>query len=428
MVQTNQQYGAANAEPMPQNKRRIRRPSHQFHLRHRPFVIQPFMFHPVQAGETLKNLLWQARAVTDPIKNPLIGWFLEYYFFYVKMTDCYSAAELEFLYKPGGAKPPTGTTPALEMYTKASAGYPQILFQQACYNKIVTTWFRKEGETYAYASSGTLARAQRTTVDIFDSAQPASNLTSANADASLTVGVDDAITGSEIEALMREYELKRMAGLTPMSFDDYLRQQGVNMPSEVTEARRPELIRYSREWQYPSNTVEPSTGVPSSAVSWAIADRADKDRFFREPGFIVGITLARPKVYLKGQTGSLVGLMDTPYEWLPRAVMDDPSAAMQVVPVADQSLSNAADMVIDFRDLFEHGEQFLNFDPGGTYAYNGVTTLDADGFGRYPSESDTNAFFVNPSPQNNVRQDGVVDLQIATQLPKDPTPGNDISV
>lgn len=427
MVMYNRQSAAPNVAPMPQNRRRIRKPTHTWHLRHRPFVIQPLCFAPVQAGETMKNMLWQARAITDPIKNPLIGWFLEYYWFYVKMSHLGDLSELEWLYKPGGTQFPTRTTAALEMYTKASAGAPQADFQARAYQFIVNEWFRKEGETYAFAPSGALARAQRTSNDVFDSVQLAANLTSASADSSLTVGVDDVITGSEIEKLQREYELRRMSGLAPMSFDDYLRQQGVNMPAAITQAYRPELLRYSREWQYPSNTVEPTTGVPSSAVSWAIAERADKDRFFGEPGFVVGLTLARPKIYLKAQAGSLVGMMNTAYEWLPTALMDDISAAIQVVPVADLSLNNTADIMIDFRDLFEHGEQFLNFDPAGTYAYNGANMIDGELLGRYPAEADVNAFFVNVA-NNNVRQDGVADFQIATQLPSDPLPGNDISV
>jgi hypothetical protein len=42
---------------------------------------------PVLPGETMKNLLLQARVVSDPIKNPLIGWWCEFYFFYVKHRD-----------------------------------------------------------------------------------------------------------------------------------------------------------------------------------------------------------------------------------------------------------------------------------------------------------------------------------------------------
>ena len=71
----------------PRSQRVPRRPQHTFYLRQVPFTIQPFMIAPVIPGETLQNLSFQARCVTMPVKNPIIGWWCEYYFFYVKLTD-----------------------------------------------------------------------------------------------------------------------------------------------------------------------------------------------------------------------------------------------------------------------------------------------------------------------------------------------------
>ena len=68
--------------------RRIpRNPKHPFQLRTRPFQIQPFMLSPVLPGETLKNLVLQSRVVSKPLVHPLVGWWCEYYFFYVKLRD-----------------------------------------------------------------------------------------------------------------------------------------------------------------------------------------------------------------------------------------------------------------------------------------------------------------------------------------------------
>ena len=69
--------------------RTLRRPQHPFSLMIRPFQLQPFSIAPVLPGETLKNLLTQARVVTDPL-NPLtrvVGWWCEHYYFYVKHRD-----------------------------------------------------------------------------------------------------------------------------------------------------------------------------------------------------------------------------------------------------------------------------------------------------------------------------------------------------
>lgn len=72
---------------LPASGRVMRRPKHSFQLRSRPWQIVPFMCAPVLPGETMKNFLHQARVVTDPVKHPLVGWWAEYYWFYVKHRD-----------------------------------------------------------------------------------------------------------------------------------------------------------------------------------------------------------------------------------------------------------------------------------------------------------------------------------------------------
>jgi len=62
-----------------------RRPNHTHHLRHKPYVLQPFMIAPVLPGETLQNMLLQDRCVTDPVKGRLVGWWLEHWYFYIPL-------------------------------------------------------------------------------------------------------------------------------------------------------------------------------------------------------------------------------------------------------------------------------------------------------------------------------------------------------
>ena len=59
----------------------------------------------------------------------------------------------------------------------------------------------------------------------------------------------------------------------------------------------------SSEWAYPANTVDPATGLPTGSASFAVNIRADKDRFFNEPGFIFGVTMVRPKIFLVTRPG-----------------------------------------------------------------------------------------------------------------------------
>ena len=73
-------------QSLPQSGRVPRRPTHTWQVRHRPYVLQPFCIHPVLPGETLKEMFFQARVVTDPIKNPIIGWWLDHWWFYVPFS------------------------------------------------------------------------------------------------------------------------------------------------------------------------------------------------------------------------------------------------------------------------------------------------------------------------------------------------------
>lgn len=75
------------SERLRSSPRRTRSPQHPFYLRYRPWQIQPFVIAPVLPGETLTGATLQSRVVSDPIKNPLMGWWTEYYFFYVKHRD-----------------------------------------------------------------------------------------------------------------------------------------------------------------------------------------------------------------------------------------------------------------------------------------------------------------------------------------------------
>ncbi|MDR2858677.1 MAG: hypothetical protein LBV50_12655, partial [Novosphingobium sp.] len=63
-----------------------RYPKHTFITRELPYTAQPFLLAPVLPGETLENVYFEARVVSDPVLNALIGWKKEYYFYYVPIT------------------------------------------------------------------------------------------------------------------------------------------------------------------------------------------------------------------------------------------------------------------------------------------------------------------------------------------------------
>ena len=406
-------------------RRKQRYPKHPFQVSHLPYHICPFFIAPVLPGETMKNLLFQSRVVTDPIKNPLVGWWIEYYFFYVKLSDLYEREELREMvlnpaWSPSDVTTAQGYTTALpDTYHPGGTG--MIDYTQLCYRRVVDEFFRDEDETYQdhrfidLASTGrTYSLAQIIGNSAFDSVSLLDDETAQDVNL-IDAATSDVLTVSEVEAGFRLWQQQRMFNITELSYEDWLSQFGVR--AEQEEAHKPELIRYVREWSYPTNTIDPTNGTARSAVSWTVQERADKNRSFREPGFLYGVTVCRPKVYIRAQEGSFTSLLNDYRAWMPPMAQGNAEWSRKTVATNAGPLqtivSDADGYVVDLRDLFIYGEQFTNMDRTDTNKnfMDNVTAALTDV--RYPQAlADIDELFVT-SGANNCRQHGVVDLTIA---------------
>lgn len=407
--------------PAYQAERRIqRRPQHGFNLRTRPFQIQPFMIAPVLPNETLKNLLMQTRVVSDPIKSPLVGWWQEYYFFYVKLRDL----DQRDLLSEMMIKPDLDVSSLFEATSNAFYNFGSTInWTKHCLKRVTEEYFRNEGEAWdAFAIDGMPVASVNT--DNFTNSLIDATLYHQD-DIDVDADGDGNITTSEIEAAMRQWELLKAMNMTEMDFEDYLATFGIKGPS--VELHVPELVRYTRTWTYPTNHVDPATGAPSSAVSWSISERADKGRFFKEPGFLIGVTCTRPKIYFKNLSGSGVGMMRDATSWLPAIEHDDNHASLQHWPEATGPVSvfntvPGEGYIIDVRDLLIYGDQYLNYDRTTVTDANLVGLPTATGQRRYVDSAMVDSLFVTPATANNIRQDGIVNLTIAGRQ-RDRTPG-----
>ena len=385
---------------VPATGRTMRRPSHSFQIRHRPFAIQPFVIAPVLPGETLRNLLSQARIVTDPIKNGLVGWWYEQYFFYVKHRDLLIRDDVtRMVLEPEFALGHTAT--ALVDHYHLGGGVDWV---KHCLDRVVDEYFRDEGEAVDVASIGNLPAAAINSNGWWDSVTEVQDL-----DAGDPTSSPD--TQADLDNMRLQWEFMRANQLTRMDYEDFLATYGVR--KSKAELHKPELIRYVRDWTYPSNTVDPTTGVPSSACSWAIAERADKDRFFSEPGFIFGVAVARPKVYLSKVNGAGVGMMTDAFSWLPAILREEVYTTLKQLPAANgRIIGAAADYIVDVRDLLLYGDQFINFAYTATDANFVALPNSTLSNRKYPSGADVDALFAAAAPSNQVRADGVVSLAI----------------
>lgn len=401
-------------------KRTHRRPRHNFYLKSRPFQAQPFLLAPVLPGETMKNLLLQARVVTDPIANPLVGWWCEYYFFYVKHRDLYERDKLtEMMLNPEADLSSLDSATKVEHYHENATDLA-INWTDMCLRRVVDEYFRAEGETTATASIGNLPAVSINQDSFMNSViDDADFITSADevlTDVGSQFGT--AVNVSEVEAALRRYQLMSQMNLTDMTYEDFLSTYGVKPAKQ--ELHTPELIRYVKEWSYPSNTIDPTSGTPRSAVSWTVSERADKDRYFKEPGFIFGVSVIRPKVYLSNLSSSAAMLMRDAYRWLPAVMADDPRTSLIKVTAGDPPLTSNTDAYwVDVKDLLLYGDQFVNFALASSDVNEVALPLAnlTHAAKNYPASTDVDSLFVDTTAGlGKVKQDGVVQLDIATRV------------
>jgi hypothetical protein len=401
------------ASPMdlPQTGRVYRRPEHTFYLKTQPFVLQPFLLAPVLPGETLKQMLIQSRVVTDSIKNPLIGWWHEYYIFYVKHRDLAKRDEFVKMALDPAWTPTIGGVLSAARNHSYYHGGNSINWAALCHERVVAEYFRDEGDSWNnYLIDG----------------QPLAKINSRNwgesliLESNMPVSTVPAATDVSVPGYEQAYDRWQFMmnnKLTNMTYEDFLRTYGVRMTKE--EPHKPELLRYIREWSYPTNTVEPTTGVPTSAVSWSFAERADKDRFFKEPGFIYGVTVTRPKVYSSKYIGAGAGWLNDAFSWLPALMKEDAYTSLKKQAFGTNIAISGptSDYWVDVRDLFVYGDQFTNVAETATDMNYVALPQNALTNKYYVAQTDIDGLFTTPLTKKYVRQDGIVNLQIlGTQL------------
>lgn len=402
-------------KPVRQTGGRINRyPQHPFHIEMYPWAITPFFIAPVLPGETLTNLQLQARAVSDVVKNRLVGWWLEHYFFYVKHRDLADRDEfVEMMLDPAWSSANVDQPTVDQIYYHAANTSGNINWMKLCYQRIVEEYFR-DGEAWNTHTVKSQPAAAITGKNVLSSMVPFADLTFPDADVDLNA--DDTITIGEIDRARIQYDFLKANYAVDISYEDFLRSYGVSIPG-AEELHKPELIRFTRNWQQPVAAINASTGAAAAAVVWDVQERADKDRFFKEPGFVVGVTVARPKVYLSGQKGSLTGAMKTAYSWLPAVLTNDLRTSLVNIPDNDVlgDVTDAGGAWVDIRDLFLYGEQFTNISLSDA-ASSFVALPDATLNQQWPADADIDGLFTGSvNSARRVRQEGIVSLNVRSR-------------
>lgn len=400
-------------------KRTQRRPQVRFNLKTKPYQIQPFMCHPVLPGESLKAVMLQQQCWSDPLaagvmKN--IGWWQEYFVFYVRHRDLLGfeqaadgiGKDLIDMFVSGESIAPHQDADG-NAWTYCPPGGVDFCLEAT--KRIVEEYFRDEGEAWNVAAIDGVPLAKiygRGQSDAFE------RLTMETAYEDRTVDTPEKI--DDLMDAFAEWQAMYDAGLMDMDYEDWMRTYGAQaaLPNQDRpEHHIPENLCYWRDFQMPTNTVEPTTGVPATAVGWRKAYRSAKPFFFAEPGWIVGLTVNRPKVYLRYQLGSVASMMQTRESWLPAVTSHHLDASHLQIPEGTGPLKDLVGAEthywVDLKDLLNNGEQFLNWAPADAPPF--VDLPAPTGQRRYASGADAMQFFTD-TVNGRFLTDGVCSLSI----------------
>lgn len=382
-----------------------------------PFGLYPILCHPVLPGETLKAATTRWRVLSMPVKHPLAGAWLESWIFYVKLTDIDRELGQMFVsdsYSTSGWTRGSSS----DRYFTASG---QIDWVKHCLDRVVESYFLNEGET-----ARTIGGVPQTKLNVQSWYQ---NLMFKPAEVST-----DTSSPGDTYANLSGWQMLQQMQMTELTYEKYLEQYGVQ--SMRLGVGQPEILRYSRSWTQPVNTVNPSSGAPSSAWVWSDEMKSEKDKRFDEPGFLLQVACVRPKMFQQEVLYSMVGNLWGFTDWFPAYTLQDPTAGVREIgttdvvfdPLLNGSESNAP-LLYDHRDLLNHGEQFINDRTNNPYNLPYATAMSLlaaaspeDVRGEYAASADVDGLFVGATTATRLcYYEGMAQMTIAGHI-TDTTP------
>lgn len=361
----------------------------------KPFGLYPLWAHPVLPGETLKTSETKYRILSMPVKHPLAGAWCETWLCYVSLTDIDEALAQMFISDDVATTGFTASSDRPRFFTKSG----QIDYLKLAVDRIATAFFRDEEEPGALAGTRVRDGVPVAGRQNWDWAQNLAFLPDDVVEADLPSAMPESGT-------LTPLELMRASGMSEMTYEKYLAQYGVIERQAQKAARIPEILRYTRDWTVPVNTVEATTGRPSSAWAWSATVKAEKAKRFDEPGFLVMLACVRPKMFDPTLAASMIGNLWGFSDFFPVYNLNDPAAGLKGISANDPvfgtmtGTETSERLWYDHRDLLTHGEAFVN-DWNGPYALPQITSRTitdtstyVDMRSRYPTDDDVNDLFV----------------------------------
>lgn len=391
--------------------RKSRRPVFPIAGTLRPFGLQPLSVTMMLPGETMQSLVVKGRCISQPVKSPLAGAWLETFAYFVKLTDLDRALGQMFI---SDAVPTTGWVALADQpkyFTKAG----QIEWIKRATYRIHDEWFTHENET---------PRLIDTDVRLCKLNHKSWYSSAVKEAADVAVPTND---GSEQYAHMQNWFMLQQMSLTELTYEKYLETYGGKAIEAVLG--KPELWGYNQSWTLPVNTVDPTTGVPSAAWVWGLDMKIEKPKRAQEPGFLVVCAVIRPKLFQRNAAASLLGNFWGFSDFFPSYNLEDPSASVKRILSTDAVFAAGAqdagtkNLLYDHKDLLLHGEQFVNnwsprFRIPETTGLAVKTASEPEDIrGEYPLLADIDGLFTGAvANQRECFYDGIVSLNVSGHL------------
>lgn len=396
----------------PRTTRKIRKPNHRFYVETKPYAITPFLLAPVTAGETMTSAMINARSYSMPIDSDLHGWHKHIWLFYVPMRAMPATVFDEFA---DMITTPTGDLSAIALGAADAKYYAEVgsvNWAKYCMESVVAHHFRHDDETWNTNNIFGYPALRVAQDNWTDSALTAAEYSGA-VDIDVDLDADSTITASEVNNALIRWQQLVQQGLTTMDYNTFLKQFGVFQKAE--EEHTPELLRYIRDFTYPTRYVDPATGVPVAHVQFNTQAKASTTRFFKEPGFVFGVMCFTPKFFSSTQTASAAGFLKEARHFLPAIAQGNPHIGMTEFAIGLGPIgASSAAYVFDVGDIFAHGDQFVVGTPQNVAALpsNDMTNK------AYLSEAMVDAFFVGTASDavKIIKTDGIAKLFVKSSM------------
>lgn len=358
-----------------------------------PFGLYPAFAAPLMAGESVQLVNLRGTMISQPLANPLSGGWLEAWIASVPISGLDKSDPQTGTWKGlvNDVTPVTTGLTAAAQDVQFFTNVGQIDFIKQAYDLLVSEFFQAPGTTAPTGLDGNVVSLPVVGSDW------AQNLQVIPATATVATWPEKSVS---VDLVGMDLDTERTL-VEAENYREWVQEYGVGDPEPKTYGG-PRIHRYFRQWVQPSNTIDPSNGVPRASHVFAYRLGLRKGFVVREPSILLVLWTYRPQTFRRSFLGSYIGRMSGLKEWVPprgNAAWSTINGDDPLFPATFDTGAPASDYAFDRSDIWAMGETFINradasnpYPPPSVGA--GITNADTASMrSRYPTLAEVKALF-----------------------------------